>query len=192
MTREETIKILTVLKVAYPQFYAKQTKADLQQVVSVWEMMFAGDDYQVVNAAVMAVINTDTNGFPPNIGTIKEQIRRFQTPETDTAMEAWNQVRKAISYYNSKQNFDALPELAKKIVGSANQLRDWAVMDSEDVNTVVQSNFLKAYRAKEKSFLEQKALPPKVQEIVAKLQQKYELEKLPEGADLNAEIPGCR
>ena len=179
MTREETIKILTVLKVAYPQFYAKQTKTDLQQVVSVWEMMFAGDDYQIVNAAVMAVINTDTNGFPPNIGTIKEQIRRFQTPETDTAMEAWNQVRKAISYYNSKQNFDALPELAKKIVGSANQLRDWAVMDSEDVNTVVQSNFLKAYRAKE------------VQEIVAQLQQKYELDQLPE-ADLNAEIPGCR
>ena len=176
MNREETIKILTVLKVAYPTFYSKQTKADLQQTVSVWEMMFADEDYKIVNAAVMAVINTDTNGFPPNIGTIKEQIRKFSQPETDTAMEAWNQVRKAISFYNSKQNFDALPELAKKIVGSANQLKEWAIMETEDVNTVVQSNFLKAYRAKEKSFLEQKALPAEVQKMLNALQQGMSIE----------------
>ena len=176
MNREETIKILAVLKVAYPTFYSKQTKADLQQTVSVWEMMFAADDYKIVNAAVMAVINSDTNGFPPNIGTIKEQIRRFSQPETDTAMDAWIQVRKAISFYNSKQNFDALPELARKIVGSANQLREWAIMEAEDVNTVVQSNFLKAYRAKEKSYLEQNALPADVQKLIGTLQQNMSID----------------
>lgn len=181
MNREETIRILTVLRVAYPQFYSKQTKADAQQAVGVWEMMFANDDYRIVNAAVMAVINSDTNGFPPNIGTIKEQIRRFQTPETDTAMDAWNAVRKAISFYNAKQNFDALPELARQIVGSASQLKCWAVMEAEDVNTVVQSNFLKAYRAKEKSFLEQQALPENVKQLLGDLQVGMDVNKLLEG-----------
>lgn len=181
MNREETIRILTVLRVAYPQFYAKQTKADAQQAVGVWEMMFANDDYRIVNAAVMAVINSDTNGFPPNIGTIKEQIRRFQTPETDTAMDAWNAVRKAISFYDSKKNFDALPELARQIVGSPNQLKCWAIMEAEDVNTVVQSNFLKAYRAKEKSFLEQQALPENVKQLLGDLKAGMDVNKLLEG-----------
>ena len=85
-------------------------------------------------------------------------------------MEAWNQVRKAISYYNARENFNKLPELAQQIVGSPNQLKEWAMMKMEDVGTVVQSNFLKAYRAKEKVYQAKLALPPDVKRIVAALQ----------------------
>lgn len=164
MTREETIRILTILKVSYPGFYSKITKADAQRTIIVWTDMFADDDFDVVMAAVKAVINSDTNGFPPNIGTIKEQIRRFTAPEQDTAADAWNQVRNAISYYDAKDNFDRLPELCREIVGGPSQLRDWAMMESSDVNTVVQSNFLRSYRAKEKSRREFLALPAEIRE----------------------------
>lgn len=176
MTRAETIKILSVLRASYPAFYSKVTDEDAAQTVLIWEDMFSGDDYRIVAAAVKAVINSDTSGFPPNIGTIKEQMRRFVAPEADTAMDAWNQVRAAISFYDARRNFNRLPELARRIVGSPNQLRDWAIMKAEDVSTVVQSNFLKAYRAKEKAYLAQKALPGDVKQLVTKLQ---------EGMDLN-------
>ena len=171
MNKRETAQILAVLKVAYPGFYSRQTKEDVVNTVNVWTDYFQDDDYMLVSAAVKAVINAGTkDGYPPNIAAIKEQIRRFQQPETDTAMDAWNQVRKAISYYNSKQNFDALPELAQQIVGSPNQLKEWAVMDAGLVNTVVSSNFIKAYKAKEKVYQAQQALPADVKRIVAALQ----------------------
>ena len=171
MTKRETAQILTILKVAYPGFYSRMTKDDVENTVTVWADLFAEDDYQIVAAAVKAVINAGTkDGYPPDIGAIKEQIRRFRQPETDTAMAAWNEVRKAISFYNAKANFDALPELARQIVGSPNQLKEWALMDMESIATVVQSNFLKAYRSKEKVFQAQQALPPDVKRIVAALQ----------------------
>ncbi|MBQ6233567.1 MAG: hypothetical protein IJJ80_08680 [Clostridia bacterium] len=171
MTRQETIKILSVLRAAYPGFYSRISEADAQMAVNVWTEMFCDDDYQLVSAAVKAVINAGTkDGYPPDIGRIKEEIRRFAQPETDTAMAAWNQVRKAISYYNARENFNKLPELARQIVGSPNQLKEWAMMEMEDVGTVVQSNFLKAYRAKEKVYQAQQALPPDVKRIVAALQ----------------------
>lgn len=171
MTRQETIKILSVLRAAYPGFYSKIAEADAKMAVNVWTEMFCDDDYQLVSAAVKAVINAGTkDGYPPDIGRIKEEIRRFAQPETDTAMAAWNQVRKAISYYNARENFAKLPELAQQIVGSPNQLKEWAMMEMEDISTVVQSNFLKAYRAKERVYQAQQALPPDVKRIVAALQ----------------------
>ena len=171
MTRKETVQVLSVLKVAYPGFYSRVTPEDAQQTVNVWADFFCDDDYHLVSAAVKAIINAGTkDGFPPNIGDIKEQIRRFQQPEKDNAMEAWNGVKKAISFYNAKANFDKLPELSRMIVGSPNQLKDWALMEVEDISTVVQSNFLKAYRAKEKVYQAQQALPADVKRIVAALQ----------------------
>lgn len=171
MNKRETAQILAVLKVAYPGFYSRQTKEDTVNTVNVWADLFRDDDFTIVQAAVKAVINAGTkDGYPPDIGRIKEEMRRFAQPETDTAMEAWNQVRKAISYYNSRENFNKLPELARQIVGSPNQLKEWALMEIEDVSTVVQSNFLKAYRAKERVYQAQQALPPDVKRIVAALQ----------------------
>ena len=171
MNKRETAQILTILRVAYPGFYSRMTKNDVENTVTVWADLFRDDDFTIVQAAIKAVINAGTkDGYPPDIGRIKEEMRRFAQPETDTAMEAWNQVRKAISYYNSRENFNKLPELARQIVGSPNQLKEWAMMEMEDVATVVQSNFLKAYRAKERVYQAQQALPPDVKRIVAALQ----------------------
>lgn len=184
MTRTETIKILSVLKVAYPGFYSRVTAEDAKQTIAVWTDFFKNDPYQIVDAAVKAVINTGTkDGYPPDIGTIKEQIRRFMKPEKDTAMEAWHLVKKALVIYNPKEKFDALPELSQKVVGSPNQLREWALMSTEAINTVVQSNFLKAYRAKESAHLAQQALPEDVRKAIGEIQGRMMLGNDSDGTD---------
>lgn len=77
MDREETLKIMAVLKAAYPAYYRDMPKRDAENAVSLWNEMFAEDDYAVVGAAVKALIASDVKGFPPNIGAVKAQIQRI-------------------------------------------------------------------------------------------------------------------
>lgn len=77
MTREETIKVLAVLKAAYPAFYRGMKADELNGIVNLWASQFEGDDYKTVGAAVQAHIATDTKGYPPHIGAIKEAIRKI-------------------------------------------------------------------------------------------------------------------
>ena len=82
--------------------------------------------------------------------------------------EAWQLVARAISngIYGSKKEFDALPQTIQRIVGSPNALREWAMMDSDVVHSVVASNFQRSYRVVSEREREIKALPQDVREIV--------------------------
>lgn len=171
MTREETIKVLAVLKAAYPAFYRGMKADELNGIVNLWASQFEGDDYKTVGAAVQAHIATDTKGYPPHIGAIKEAIRKITQPDEMSEMEAWGYVASALrnSGYNSVTEFDKLPPVVQRIVGSPSQLREWAMMDSDTVQSVVQSNFMRSYRARAQHEREYLALPENVRELMAQL-----------------------
>lgn len=147
MDRQDTIKILAVLKAAYPNFYKGMTKADLDGIVALWSELFADDDAALVAAAVKSLIASEVREFPPNISIVKEEMRKLTATDEMTDAEAWNMVAKAIrnGYYGAKEEFAKLPDTLKRIVGSPAQLKDWAVMDSEILHSVVASNVQKAY-----------------------------------------------
>lgn len=171
MTREETIKVLAVLKAAYPAFYRGMKADELNGIVNLWASQFEGDDYKTVGAAVQAHIATDTKGYPPHIGAIKEAIRKITQPDEMSEMEAWGYVASALrnSGYNSVAEFDKLPPVVRRIVGSPSQLREWAMMDSDTVQSVVQSNFMRSYRVRAQSEREYLALPENVRELMGQL-----------------------
>lgn len=171
MTREETIKVLAVLKAAYPAFYRGMKADELNGIVNLWASQFEGDDYKTVGAAVQAHIATDTKGYPPHIGAIKEAIRKITQPDEMSEMEAWGYVASALrnSGYNSVTEFDKLPPVVQRIVGSPSQLREWAMMDSDTVQSVVQSNFMRSYRVRAQSEREYLALPESVRELMGQL-----------------------
>lgn len=171
MTREETIKVLAVLKAAYPAFYRGMKADELNGIVNLWASQFEGDDYKTVGAAVQAHIATDTKGYPPHIGAIKEAIRKITQPDEMSEMEAWGYVASALrnSGYNSVTEFDKLPPVVRRIVGSPSQLREWAMMDSDTVQSVVQSNFMRSYRVRAQSEREYLALPKSVRELMGQL-----------------------
>lgn len=171
MNQKETIAVLAVLKTAYPQFYRGLSPQELQETVTLWSEMFAAEDFQVVKAAVKAHIATDTKGYPPHIGAIKEAIRKITQPDEMSEMEAWGYVASALrnSGYNSVTEFDKLPPVVQRIVGSPSQLREWAMMDSDTVQSVVQSNFMRSYRVRAQSEREYLALPESVRELMGQL-----------------------
>ena len=171
MNQKETIAVLAVLKTAYPQFYRGLSPQELQETVTLWSEMFAAEDFQVVKAAVKAHIATDAKGYPPHIGAIKAAIRKITQPDEMSEMEAWGYVASALrnSGYNSVTEFDKLPPVVQRIVGSPSQLREWAMMDIDTVQSVVQSNFMRSYRVRAQSEREYLALPENVRELMAQL-----------------------
>lgn len=75
MTRQEAIKILSVLKAAYPNSYRGMTKDEANGVVGVWASQFSELPYAVVSIAVSKLIST--NAFPPTIAEVRGRIREL-------------------------------------------------------------------------------------------------------------------
>jgi hypothetical protein len=125
----------------------------------------------VVAAAVKAHIATDAKGFPPSIGAIKAAVVKVTQPEEMTEAEAWGLVSRAVSngIYGSQKEFDALPPVLQRLVGSPNQLKEWAMMDADTVASVVASNFQRSYRARAANEREMLAMPSDVRQTMEQL-----------------------
>lgn len=180
MDRTETIKIMAVLRAAYPMYYAKQSTEDLQGVVNLWTEMFSDEPYQLVAMAVKALIKTRVSTFPPAIGEITEKIMQLTKPDEMTELEAWALVSKALknSGYSSREEFEKLPPIIQRIIGSHYQLREWSQLDQDEVDTVVASNFQRSYRARAKSEREFEALPADVKDFMVQLAAGMDIKQL--------------
>lgn len=181
MTREETIAIMAVLKAAYPSYYKDMKRNDAEAIIGLWESMFRDEPAEIVATAVKAHIASDVKGFPPHIGAIKAAIGKIKAPDEMTEFEAWGHVLKAIrnSNYNSHEEFQKLPPVVQRLVGSPSQLREWAVMDSDTVNSVVASNFQRSYKVRAASEREFLALPTDVRQTIEQLSSGLSMKELP-------------
>ena len=73
MTKQEAIKILAVLKAAYPNSYKGLTKDEANGIIGVWATQFVSTPYIIVSMAINKLISTNT--FPPTINEVKDKIR---------------------------------------------------------------------------------------------------------------------
>lgn len=73
MTREEAIKILAILKAAYPNSYRNMSKDEANGTVMVWQTQFANIPAEMVFIAVNKLISKSP--FPPAISEVKDKIR---------------------------------------------------------------------------------------------------------------------
>lgn len=171
MDRAETLTILSVLKAAYPSFYKDMDRSEADGIVNLWTEMFKNDNPALVGYAVKALISCDGKGFPPHIGAIKEYMRKLTDDRNMTEAEAWNLVSKAIrnGIYGSVKEFEKLPPDIQSVVGSPNQLREWAMMDEDTVQSVVSSNFQRSYKVIAKRQEELRALPPDVRNLISRI-----------------------
>lgn len=182
MNRQETFQIMTLLQANYPDSFRGMSKEAANVKVNLWTDMFAEEPFELVAAAAKAYIATDTGGFMPTIGKLKDMIHQMQQPNADTQMEAWGLVMKALrnSLYGSEEEFKKLPPTVQKTVGSPNQLKEWAMMDSETVQSVVASNFQRSYQTVQKRDADFQKLPGQVQSFITTLAAGLSMDALPE------------
>ena len=179
MTRQEALTVMAMLKTAYPTFYKDLSKEDINAAVNLWATMFSEESIQVVTEAIKALMCTLK--YPPTIADVKEKIAMITQPPIMTEMEAWDMVRRAISYYHANEAFANLPPILQKIVGSPNQLREWALMNVETVNSVIQSNFMRSYKAKVAQEKEYAMLPESTRQLIQSIAVKMDMKAITGG-----------
>lgn len=178
MNRVETAGVLSVLRAAYPQFYRGVSAKEAERTVSLWQELFKDEDARVVSVAVKAMIASRTSTFPPVIGEVKEEIQKMRAPRRMGEAEAWHLVAAAIrnSLYNAQTEYDKLPPTVQRLVGSPQQLREWASMDTDAVASVVASNFRRAFRVRAASDWEFQKLPADIRQAISGAAERLALE----------------
>lgn len=164
MTVEETKVLLGIMKTAYPNFYKNITREEAEQIVDLWSQMFADDNPKLVTESVKSLICSLK--FPPTIADVKNKMQLITKPIELTEMEAWTKIKNAMSIYSAAEKFQELSEILQKLVGSPGQLREWAMMDAEHVETVVKSNFMRSYTARVKADKQYDSLPSSTKELM--------------------------
>jgi hypothetical protein len=174
MTREETKQVLMIIQATYPNY----KPPDRTVAVNAWNMALEEYPYKVVEIALKTYIKTDTSGFAPSPGQIIEKIHIADDYTGLSEMEAWTLVSKALrnGIYGADVEFEKLPRAVQKAVVSPDNLRSWAMADTDSVETVIQSNFLRTYRATKKQDAELKKLPGEVQMLIAQTIKEMETE----------------
>lgn len=181
MTRQETKDLMAILKAAYPNFYKDISKEEAKAAVDLWATIFSDTPAKLVIEAVKSLICTLK--YPPTIADVKEKIAAIMHPEMMTEMEAWQKVRRAISYYNADETFAQLPPVIQKIVGSPNTLREWAQMEAEIVDSVIQSNFMRSYKAKMTQEKEYAMLPESTKQLIQSIAVKMDMKAIAGGGE---------
>ena len=111
--------------------------------------------------------------FQPTIADIRTAASQFKPSkeiQQISELDAWDRVRKAISnsIYNAESEFSKLMPVIQKAVGSPHNLEEWATLETDTVNSVIQSNFLRSYRAEVTRELEMQKLSPAVRDLIKK------------------------
>ena len=128
MTLSDTRDVLGILQLAYPDGFRGLSDDALVALVKLWQRAFADEPVELVMEAVHAHVCTSTDRFMPNIGCIKEEIRKLLQPEQMTEAEAWAVISRALSngLYGAAEEYAKLPPVLQRVVGSPGQLREWA------------------------------------------------------------------
>ena len=172
MTESEIGRLVYGVRNAYPRFYAKMGAEDFKGMMLAWSMVLGEYEFQLVAQAVKLYLSSDVTGFPPSPGQIVDKIYKITDPEnaTMTAMEAWALVRKAIQngYYGAEEEFAKLPTACQRAIGSPSNLRELAQLDIDQVETVEQSHFIKAYNTQVIRERETAKMPSDIRALVEK------------------------
>ena len=164
MTKNEVVKLLMTIQTFYPNYQVENKEF----TINAWYSIIGDCDYKPMEKALRAYITTDTSGFAPSIGQLINKLNEVQSPQELNEMEAWLLVSKALrnGTYGAVEEFNKLPPLVQKAVGSPDNLRNWAQTDSESIENVVQSNFMRTYRTVVNRAKEYRKMPKDIQALI--------------------------
>lgn len=175
MTKAETAQILALLHAAYPAFYSKIGKSEIDGIVNLWAEMFMDDDFGVVKYALKQLIATHT-GYPPDIAALKGKIKEIVSAATGklTHEELWHRLKDAArnGYYGAEQEFAKLPPVLQRYLGSPSTLRQYAQIDEATFNTVNHGQFLKQIAIIEEREEFESSMPDEVKLLISSMTKK--------------------
>lgn len=177
MTRENVQDLLAMIQGTYPNY----KPMDKTATINAWLMALEEYDKNQVAAAFKMYMKSNSSGFAPSPGQLIENIHTLTRPQELNEMEAWSLVRKALKngYYGAEEEFSKLPPIVKKSVGTPSQIRSWSQTDADSIDSVIQSNFIKTYRAELSRARQIAKLPRDMRTAIGKVNENRDIEVKP-------------
>lgn len=173
-------KILTILQSEYPGSFAYMDQRTMALKVELWETEFGNDNLQLVYAAVRMYMKKPAQ-FAPSIGQIRENMNFLLKSDKGelTDQDAWLLVSKACAngLHHSGEEFNKLPPEVQKAVGGPEQLKAWAAMGSETVESVISSNFKKTFRTTKERTKQLELMTPEMKAVIAGIAETMQLKE---------------
>lgn len=180
MTIRDIGLMMEVLEANYGQKFYDGVNKD--NVIVLWQKMFADDDPKEVMKGVLNCVNTMP--YKPTIADIRQRMAQSKMAGQMTELEAFQTISKAVDDATSKDEavkaFTALPPVLRKLVSSPSWLRKWRTVSEESFNTVVMSQIVRSYRELAKWEADYHALPKQLQELEQWRIESPSLDGLPE------------
>lgn len=169
MTKKEVLEVVYYFRAMFPHCYKGLTDDESRALLAVWFDQLEQYDHKTVWAAVKTYAATTKKEFPPLPSDIIDQITKLTAKPGDKISEgeAWQLCYKAIcnSIYCSSEEFEKLPEIIQRAVGSPEVLNQWAQIDMDSIE-VIHSNFLRAFRIEQERKTEEQKLPESVRQFL--------------------------
>lgn len=162
MTKDEFKPIAKRLRSAFARYHFMENAFDFD----TWYLSLHDIPDEMLAEAVFEYIMTQSN--PPTIADIRKlAAKRASKDGEEIPLVSWNRVYKAIcnSNYHAEEEFAKLTTLEKKAIGDASVLKDWAKMDVKSIS-VLQSQYINAYKAAQVQQSNSSALPQNVKEAL--------------------------
>lgn len=156
MTREEVKQLLATITMIFPKFEVKDKTA----TVDAWFLFLEEYSVQDIQIALKMYVKGSGSAYPPSMPQLISMINKPYELSYMNEQEAWSLVRKALSNgaYNSEYEFERLPAIIQKSIGSPNQLHIWAT-DPEYNESVISSNFMRTYKTVIQRAEEERRMP---------------------------------
>ena len=146
MEKEDTKKLLEILKASYPATYRNMSKIEMQEVASLYHSMFEEYPTEIVIHALKNYIRK--NQYPPTIAGLQEQID-YIAGDNNSEAELWNAISVACKngLHGAKEEFEKLPRECQLWLGGPSAIRDLSLIEPGVLSTVVRGEFLKSIKA---------------------------------------------
>jgi len=147
MTKDEVEMILMRIEANWTPFKNQDT------AIMLWADRFKSDPYELVLEAVNTLIDADTSGYRPTIGQVKAAMHDIVFGEAISETEAWQLVKGSLheaqedpeNLTGARSAWKKLPETIQRLV-SPKQLLEWNWLENSQLDTVIESNFMRSYR----------------------------------------------
>lgn len=179
MTREECKQLIMVIEATFPS----SSNISPQEKLNAWFYILEEYDYQQMLMALKIFINSGSSAFAPSVSQLiamsrkpSELTEKLSEPKYDE-VTVWREVRQAIKngIYHAEEEFKKLSPIAQRMVGDSQQLHEWAQVESEVIDSVIQSNFKARFKdfqiaeaTKAKRNREIAQMPREVQALIQK------------------------
>lgn len=145
MTLEEFKDVARLINAMYGT--GEKVIFDTVAKVTAWYSCLSDLPYAAVAAAVKN--HAMTNKFAPSIAEIRKECTAITSTPLLDEQAAWEMVRDGIrnGIYGAQDEFDKFPPEVQAAVVTPWALSEWAMLPSNEVDTVIQSQFKRSYRS---------------------------------------------